>query len=63
MLNVCRTKCIPGVYYEADLHKGESVCIDRCVTKFMSANVIVGELMKEKRFAPEDLPAYKYTKT
>ncbi|KAI9311621.1 mitochondrial import inner membrane translocase subunit tim10 [Dichotomocladium elegans] len=30
----CRRKCIPSNYHEPDLHKGEMVCIDRCVFKF-----------------------------
>lgn len=39
-------KCIPTDYREADLNKGESVCLDRCVSKFFEVNVKVSEKMQ-----------------
>lgn len=37
----CHNKCIPTDYREADLNKGESVCLDRCVSKFFDVNIKV----------------------
>ena len=42
----CLQKCIPADYREADLNKGESVCIDRCVAKFFEVSVKVSEKMQ-----------------
>lgn len=42
----CFSKCVPADYREADLNKGESVCIDRCVAKFFEVNVKVSEKMQ-----------------
>jgi import inner membrane translocase subunit TIM10 len=39
--NSCTKKCIPSEYKEADLNKGESVCLDRCVAKFFEVNIKV----------------------
>jgi hypothetical protein len=42
----CTKKCIPTDYREADLNKGESVCLDRCVSKFFDVNIKVSEKMQ-----------------
>ncbi|KAI9725622.1 MAG: protein transporter tim10 [Chrysothrix sp. TS-e1954] len=42
----CTAKCIPKEYREGELNKGESVCIDRCVAKYMDVNIKVGEKMQ-----------------
>lgn len=34
----CYKKCIPPNYQESELNKGESVCLDRCVSKFFDVN-------------------------
>lgn len=34
----CHSKCVSPRYAEPDLNKGESVCIDRCVSKFFEVN-------------------------
>ena len=34
LVETCTKKCIPNSYREGDLNKGESVCLDRCVSKF-----------------------------
>jgi import inner membrane translocase subunit TIM10 len=44
----CHTKCISQRYAEADLNKGESVCIDRCVAKFSEVQKKVGEKLQSK---------------
>ncbi|KAF7116990.1 hypothetical protein CNMCM5793_005637 [Aspergillus hiratsukae] len=42
----CQKKCIPNDYREGDLNKGESVCLDRCVSKFFEVNIKVSEKMQ-----------------
>jgi mitochondrial import inner membrane translocase subunit TIM10 len=46
LVETCTKKCIPPDYREADLNKGESVCLDRCVAKFFDVNVKVSEKMQ-----------------
>jgi import inner membrane translocase subunit TIM10 len=46
LLKSCSSKCIDSTYREADLNKGESVCLDRCVAKFFEVNVKVSEKMQ-----------------
>jgi hypothetical protein len=46
LLKSCSSKCIDTSYREADLNKGESVCLDRCVAKFFEVNVKVSEKMQ-----------------
>jgi import inner membrane translocase subunit TIM10 len=42
----CHNKCVSTRYAEADLNKGESVCIDRCVAKYFEVNKTVGEKLQ-----------------
>ncbi|GME36853.1 Mitochondrial intermembrane space translocase subunit [Neofusicoccum parvum] len=46
MFNRCTKKCIPTTYREAELDKGESVCLDRCVSKFFDVHTKVSEKMQ-----------------
>jgi len=46
LVSSCHTKCIGTRYMEGDLNKGESVCIDRCVSKFFEVNKKVGEKLQ-----------------
>jgi hypothetical protein len=43
----CASKCLNQRYAEGELTKGESVCIDRCVGKFLEANKVIGEKLRE----------------
>ncbi|KAI8058480.1 Tim10/DDP family zinc finger-domain-containing protein [Syncephalis plumigaleata] len=43
IVDVCHSKCIKNKYIDGELTKGESVCIDRCVSKFFTVNKTVGE--------------------
>ncbi|KAJ3051473.1 protein transporter tim10 [Rhizophlyctis rosea] len=43
IVDSCHKKCIPPRYTEEDLNKGESVCIDRCVSKYFAVNAKIGE--------------------
>nr|POF17017.1 mitochondrial import inner membrane translocase subunit tim10 [Quercus suber] len=51
LVDTCTRKCIPNNYREADLNKGESVCLDRCVSKFFEVNVKVSEKMQVEKGA------------
>ena len=39
----CHTKCIPPKYHEGELTKGEAICLDRCVAKFMEVHDRIGK--------------------
>lgn len=43
MTAACQKKCVPPKYSDAELTKGESVCIDRCVAKFMDVHDRIGK--------------------
>ncbi|KAI9805852.1 MAG: protein transporter tim10 [Sarcosagium campestre] len=47
LVQSCTKKCIPTDYREGDLNKGESVCLDRCVSKMFEVNMKVSEKMQE----------------
>lgn len=49
----CSRKCLPKEYRESELNKGESVCIDRCVAKYMEVNIKIGEKMQGAATAKE----------
>jgi len=46
IVSSCHSKCISQRYLEGELSKGESVCIDRCVSKFFDANKKMGEKLQ-----------------
>lgn len=46
LVQSCSKKCLDKDYREADLNKAESVCLDRCVSKFFEVNVKVSEKMQ-----------------
>lgn len=43
----CSKKCIPQTYRDGELNKGESVCIKRCVSKYIDSHQIVGTQLAE----------------
>ena len=44
----CSEKCIPGYFGKvADLNRGETVCLDRCSSKYLETFQIVGERLGE----------------
>lgn len=43
MTNACQEKCIPTNYREGELTKGESVCLDRCVAKYLDVHERLGK--------------------
>jgi mitochondrial import inner membrane translocase subunit TIM10 len=46
LIDTCTLKCIPKDFHEGELNKGESVCIDRCVSKFLDATIKANEKVK-----------------
>ena len=47
LTSACQKKCIPPKYREAELQKGESVCIDRCVAKYLDVHERIGKKLTE----------------
>ena len=43
MTAACQKKCIPPKYKDSELNKGEAVCIDRCVAKYMEIHDRIGK--------------------
>lgn len=63
VLQTCRDKCIPGEYGENELNTGEICCVDRCVSKYVKANVMVGQNLQSKGFTPAThMPEYRNVK-
>ncbi|CAK7203616.1 protein transporter tim10 [Sporothrix eucalyptigena] len=48
LAKICKAKCVPTDYREAELNKGESVCLDRCAAKFFSVHMSVSEQMQKE---------------
>ncbi|KAL6451561.1 TIM12 Mitochondrial import inner membrane translocase subunit TIM12 [Candida maltosa Xu316] len=60
LLRRCELKCLLHEYGEGELTKGEQECIDRCVSKYVKANVIVGEHIQSHGLNPfNSMPEYK----
>ncbi|KAM0746769.1 inner membrane translocase subunit [Meredithblackwellia eburnea MCA 4105] len=47
IVSSCHAKCISTRYAEAELNKGEGVCVDRCVAKYFAANEVVQERLQK----------------
>ncbi|KAL8182897.1 UNVERIFIED_CONTAM: Mitochondrial import inner membrane translocase subunit Tim10 [Gekko kuhli] len=55
MTNACHRKCVPPHYKEAELSKGESVCLDRCVAKYLDIHERMGKKLTELSMQDEEL--------
>jgi import inner membrane translocase subunit TIM10 len=55
MVSACHKKCIPPKYRDNDLSKGESVCLDRCVQKYLDVHDKIGKKLTSMTMADEDL--------
>lgn len=53
MTSACQKKCIPPKYSDADLAKGESVCIDRCVAKYLDIHERIGKKLTQMSMQEE----------
>ena len=47
MTAACHKKCILPKYAEAELGKGESVCLDRCVAKYLDVHDRIGKKLTQ----------------
>lgn len=55
MTQACHKKCIPPKYNEPDLGKGEAVCLDRCVAKYLDIHERIGKKLTAMSMQDEDL--------
>lgn len=39
----CQKKCVPPKYNDSELAKGEAVCLDRCVAKYLDVHDRIGK--------------------
>lgn len=53
MTTACQKKCVPPTYRDGDLSKGESVCLDRCVAKYLEVHESLGKKLTEKSMQDE----------
>lgn len=57
LTNACQKKCISSKYKEAELSKGESVCLDRCVAKYLEIHERVGKKLTSMSMQDEQMMA------
>jgi import inner membrane translocase subunit TIM10 len=55
MTAACHRKCIPPKYTDAELGKGESVCLDRCIAKYLDIHERIGKKLTQLSMQDEDL--------
>jgi len=48
MTNACQKKCINTNYSGSELEKGESVCLDRCVAKYLDIHDRIGKQLTQQ---------------
>lgn len=53
MTNACHKKCVPAHYRDSELSKGEAVCIDRCVAKYLDIHDRIGKKLTTMTQADE----------
>ena len=54
MTTACQKKCVPPKYKEAELSKGEAVCIDRCVAKYLDIHDRIGKKLTAMSMQDEE---------
>lgn len=47
MTRSCKSKCISSNYREAELNKGEAVCLDRCLYKYLDVHEQLGKVLSQ----------------
>ena len=53
----CHKKCISTKYREPDLMKGEAVCVDRCVAKYLEIHERIGKKLTEISMQDQEFQA------
>lgn len=56
MTSACHRKCITPKYIEADLGKGESICLDRCIAKYLDIHERIGKKLTQISMQEGKLP-------
>lgn len=54
MTSACQKKCIPPKYKDAELTKGEGVCLDRCVAKYIDIHDKIGKKLTSMSMQDEE---------
>ena len=54
MTSACHKKCVPPKYKDSELAKGESVCLDRCVAKYLEIHERVGRKLTQLSLQDEE---------
>nr|XP_039318008.1 mitochondrial import inner membrane translocase subunit Tim10-like [Saimiri boliviensis boliviensis] len=55
MTSAYHRRCVPPHYKEAELSKGKSVCLDRCVSKYLGIHERMGKKLTELSMQAEEL--------
>ena len=55
LVSVCHDKCISTKYTEGEVAKGEAVCLDRCVAKFLETHDRVGKKLTQLTVQDEEM--------
>ncbi|KAG9345601.1 hypothetical protein JZ751_008745, partial [Albula glossodonta] len=55
MADMYNRKCVPPHYKEAELSKGEAVCLDRCVAKYLELHERLGRKLTELSVQDEEM--------
>eukprot|EP00049_Salpingoeca_infusionum_P023667 m.13339 g.13339 ORF g.13339 m.13339 type:complete len:117 (-) comp5933_c0_seq1:334-684(-) len=53
LIKGCQSKCLTTKYTEKELAKGEAVCLDRCVAKFLEVHDLIGKSMNMQPQTPQ----------
>lgn len=54
MSNCCHKKCISTSYHDGALEKGEAVCLDRCIAKYLEIHEQIGKKLVESSQKEEE---------
>ncbi|EFN88880.1 mitochondrial import inner membrane translocase subunit Tim10 isoform X1 [Harpegnathos saltator] len=61
MTSACHRKCITPKYTEPELGKGESICLDRCIAKYLDVHERIGK--KLTQFSMQEAKLQEQPKT